>query len=67
MNTSTQTPLGRMYEVDGRNLFLHRAGTGGPAAANPDRASTQAALENLMYSHTGESSPAWRRLVTLVS
>jgi pimeloyl-ACP methyl ester carboxylesterase len=32
--TATETdlpPLGRRYELDGRNLYLHRAGSGGPA------------------------------------
>jgi pimeloyl-ACP methyl ester carboxylesterase len=31
MNTSSKAPLGRMYEVEGRWLFLHRSGSGGPA------------------------------------
>lgn len=35
MNTTTrparQAPLGRFYHVDGRSLFLHRSGSGGPA------------------------------------
>ncbi|MEV0375867.1 alpha/beta hydrolase [Streptomyces sp. NPDC050636] len=31
MNASHQAPLGRFYDIDGRRLFLHRSGTGGPA------------------------------------
>ncbi|NUW36356.1 alpha/beta hydrolase [Nonomuraea sp. SMC257] len=31
MSTSQQPPLGRLHQVDGRRLFLHRSGAGGPA------------------------------------
>lgn len=31
MNTSDLPPLGRLYDIEGRRLFLHRSGTGGPA------------------------------------
>jgi pimeloyl-ACP methyl ester carboxylesterase len=29
--SATTPPLGRLYEVDGRRLWLHRSGSGGPA------------------------------------
>ncbi|MEV4106639.1 alpha/beta hydrolase [Nonomuraea sp. NPDC049695] len=31
MSRHITTPLGRRYEVEGKQLFLHRSGTGGPA------------------------------------
>ncbi|MFD8543755.1 alpha/beta fold hydrolase [Streptomyces sp. NPDC059649] len=31
MTASPQAPMGRLHDVDGRQLLLHRSGTGGPA------------------------------------